>query len=65
MIVMALSFPNIAGIILISSTYYHSCDSHMLLLYHLIGDSKKLKLVDAPVSGGVKKAANGTLTVRI
>ncbi|KAM3703066.1 hypothetical protein ACB098_04G067500 [Castanea mollissima] len=29
----------------------------------LINDSKNLKLVDAPVSGGVKRAAMGTLTI--
>lgn len=29
------------------------------------GENKNLKLVDAPVSGGVKRASNGTLTVKI
>lgn len=30
-----------------------------------VGEQKGLKLVDAPVSGGFKKAAEGALTVHI
>lgn len=30
---------------------------------HIAGEGKDLKLVDAPVSGGFKRAAEGTLTV--
>jgi len=30
----------------------------------LAGEGRDLLLVDAPVSGGVARAANGTLTVR-
>lgn len=30
---------------------------------NIIGEGKGLKLVDAPVSGGVKRASEGTLTV--
>lgn len=31
----------------------------------IAAEERDLKLVDAPVSGGVKRAADGTLTVRI
>lgn len=31
---------------------------------NFIDEGKNLKLVDAPVSGGVKRASEGTLTVR-
>lgn len=33
-------------------------------LANFVGERRNLKLVDAPVSGGVKRAAEGTLTVR-
>lgn len=41
---------------------------HLIEFYNLLGnlldEGKDLKLVDAPVSGGVKRAAMGELTVR-
>lgn len=38
---------------------------HGMYLRHLflIDENKNLKLIDAPVSGGVKRASEGTLTV--
>ncbi|KAL3375227.1 hypothetical protein AABB24_006623 [Solanum stoloniferum] len=54
------ALPSGASIIL-SSTVSPSFVSQ--LEKRLQSDPKKLKLVDAPVSGGVKKAANGTLTI--
>lgn len=42
-------------------TYFQNLSS-----FHLsVGTQKDLKLVDAPVSGGFKKAAEGALTVHI
>ncbi|XP_059290437.1 uncharacterized protein LOC132043978 isoform X1 [Lycium ferocissimum] len=54
------ALPSGASIIL-SSTVSPSFVSQ--LEKRLQSDSKKLKLVDSPVSGGVKRAANGTLTI--
>nr|XP_016434118.1 PREDICTED: uncharacterized protein LOC107760560 [Nicotiana tabacum] len=54
------ALPSGASIIL-SSTVSPSFVSQ--LEKRLQSDPKKLKLVDAPVSGGVKRAANGTLTI--
>nr|XP_016494021.1 PREDICTED: uncharacterized protein LOC107813285 isoform X2 [Nicotiana tabacum] len=54
------ALPSGASIIL-SSTVSPSFVSQ--LEKRLQSDLKKLKLVDAPVSGGVKRAANGTLTI--
>jgi 3-hydroxyisobutyrate dehydrogenase-like beta-hydroxyacid dehydrogenase len=34
-----------------------------IMNYFCTAESREIKLVDAPVSGGVKRAADGTLTV--
>lgn len=42
--------------------FYHHCINYKVLKC-VTDENKSLKLVDAPVSGGVKRAADGTLTV--
>lgn len=46
-----------------SPYFYILLQYHINLTTNVIDEGKDLKLVDAPVSGGVQRASDGTLTV--